>query len=444
MKRATKASCTAAIVAATTLAATILSATTGIAADAAATAKPPLAIAKPESVGMSSAGLAALKARMTQLVDSGQRAGIVYAVARNGRLVALEAIGKRDLERNLPMEPDTAFRIYSQSRQLTGVATLGLLEQGKLGLDDPVAKYIPEIARMRVLRPGSTTETEPQKQPMTVRHVFTYTAGLGYAPDWPKELGVKQGDILPLEGTIADGMRNLARLPLLTQPGAKWRYGFSGDLLGRIAEVASGQPLDAFLQGRVFAPLGMRHTGFWVSPQAVARGDLAKVYTPGKDGKLVDMSAQATPLSYYTRPGTLFSGGGGLVSTVPDYLRFAQMLLDRGVLDGVRVLKPETVDAMLTRQTTAEQGDVYWYAPDAFQTVKGFGWGLSIGVRPDDAGPGVPGLPGEKGWAGLANTLYFINTKERIVAVAMAQYVGPGASDLNMLFRDGVYAAMLR
>jgi CubicO group peptidase (beta-lactamase class C family) len=404
----------------------------------------PLARATPESVGMSADGLAALKARMTQFVGSGSRAGIVYAVARDGKLVALEAIGLRDLERKLPMEPDTAFRIYSQSRALTATGTLTLLEQGKLAIEDPVAKYIPEVGTMRVLRPGSTTETEPQRQPMSVFHLFTYTAGLGYAPDWPAGLGMKQADIMILDGTIADGVRNLAKFPLLTQPGEKWRYGFSGDVLGRVAEVASGQPLDQLLQDRVFGPLGMRHTGFWISPAQLARGDLAKVYTPGKDGKLVDMSAQATPLSYFTRPGPFFSGGGGLVSTVPDYLRFAQMLLNRGELDGVRVLKAETVDAMLKRQTTAGQGDVYWYAPNAFPTVKGFGWGLSIGVRPEDAGPDVPGRPGEKGWAGLANTLFFINTRERIVAVAMAQYVGPNAGDLNMAFRDGVYAAVAR
>lgn len=404
----------------------------------------PLERATPESVGMTSEGLAALKARMAQFVSSGQRAGLVYAVARDGKLVALETLGMRDLERKLPMEPDTAFRIYSQTRALTGVATLTLVEQGKLQLADPVAKYIPEIGTMRVLRPGSTTETEPQREPMTVRHLFTYTSGLGYAPDWPKELGADAARILPLEGSIADGMRNLAKLPLLTQPGAKWRYGFSGDVLGRVAEVASGQPLDAFLQSRVFGPLGMRNTGFWVSKERAARGDLARVYTPGKDGRLEDMSARATPLSYFDRPGTLFSGGGGIVSTVPDYLRFAQMLLDRGELDGVRVLKPETVDAMLTRQTTAEQGNVFWYAPDMFPTVKGFGWGLSIGVRPDDAGPEVPGRPGQKGWAGLANTLFFINTRERIVAVAMSQYVGPAAGEFDAAFRDGVYAAVAR
>ena len=432
MKRGTKALSGAVLV---------LAATLGEAPQANAA---PLERATPESVGMSPAGLAVLKASMTRFVASGERAGIVYAVARDGKLVALEAIGKRDLERNLPMEPDTAFRIYSQSRALTAAATLTLLDEGRLGLADPVAKYIPEIGAMRVLREGSTSETEPQRQPMSVLHLFTYTAGLGYANDWPAALGVRQSDIVPLDRTIADGMSNLARLPLLTQPGAKWRYGFSGDVLGRVAEVASGQPLDAFLHDRLFARLGMPNTGFWISPAQLARGELAKVYTPGKDGKLEDMSDRATPLSTYTRPGTLFSGGGGLVSTVPDYLRFAQMLLDRGELGGVRVLEPDTVDAMLKRQTSAEQGDVYWYAPDAFPTVKGFGWGLSIGVRPDDAGPQVPGRPGEKGWAGLANTLFFINTRERIVAVAMAQYVGPNAGTLNFAFRDGVYAAIER
>lgn len=401
-----------------------------------------LETAAPETVGMSSAGLAALKSAMTDMVTAGRRAGIVYAVARDGKLVALEAIGKRDLERDLPMEPDTAFRIYSQTRAITATATLSLLDEGRFALADPVAKYIPEIGTMRVLRAGSTTETEPQAQPISVMHLFTYTAGFGYANHWPKHLNVKQSDVLDITKTTADGMRNLAKLPLLHQPGAKWHYGFAGDVLGRVAEVASGQPLDVLLQQRVFSPLAMKHSGFWISPEENARRTLANVYSPGSEGKLVDTSDRAIALSTFTHPGPLFSGGGGLVSTVPDYLRFAQMLLNSGELDGARVLKPETVQAMLTRQTTADQGDVYWYEPDAFPTVKGFGWGLSIGVRPDDGGPDVPGKPGERGWAGLANTLFFINVKERIAAVAMSQYVGPQAGELNDRFRAGVYGAI--
>jgi CubicO group peptidase (beta-lactamase class C family) len=343
------------------------------------------------------------------------------------------------------MEPDTAFRIYSQSRALTAAATLTLVDEGKLTLADPVAKYIPEVGKMRVLREGSTVETEPQKQPMSVMHLFTYTAGFGYATHWPKEFGVKQTEILDITKTLDQGIRKLAQLPLLSQPGAKWHYGFAGDVLGRVAEVASAQPLDKFLNERLFGRIGMPNTGFWISPAQLERGDLAKVYTPDKAGKLTDMSGQVTPLSTFTKPGPLFSGGGGLVSTVPDYLRFAQMLLNEGELDGVRVLSPETVKSMLKRQTTTEQGVVYWYEPpNAFPTVKGFVWGLSIGVRPDDGGPEVPGKPGERGWAGFANTLFFINTKERIAAVAMAQYLGPNAGVLNFAFRDGVYAAISR
>jgi len=212
--------------------------------------------------------------------------------------------------------------------------------------------------------------------------------------------------------------------------------------LGRVAEVASGQPLNEFLKARLFDQLKMPNTGFWVSEQQMQRHDLASAYTIDGQGKLSDISGTILPLSTYTKPGPLFSAGGGLVSTVPDYMRFAQMLLNGGTLDGARVLKPETVKAMLQRQTTPEQGEVYWYAPDNFPTVKGFAWGLSIGVRPDDAGPNVPGRPGEAGWAGVANTLFFINTKEQVVAALMAQYQGPNAGALNFAFRDGVYAAV--
>jgi CubicO group peptidase (beta-lactamase class C family) len=400
--------------------------------------------AAPESVGMSSKGLADLKAAMTAMVTSGQRAGIVYAVARDGKLVALEAIGKRDMERNLPMEPDTAFRIYSQTRALTAVTALTLVEDGKLSLNDPVSKYIPEAANVKVLKDVKSTETEPLKNPMTVYHLFTYTAGFGYAPNWPKELGFQQRDVTNLDQPLEVGIRNLLKMPLLHQPGAKWYYGFAGDVLGRVMEVAAGQPLNKIMNERLFDRIGMTQTDFWVTPERAARGDLANQYSPGPDGKLVNTTDKVTPLSHFTKPGPFFSGGGGIVSTVPDYLRFAQMLLNEGKIDGVQVLKPETVREMLRRHTTAEQGDVYWYAPDAFPTVKGFGWGLSIGVRPDDAGPEVPGKPGERGWAGLANTLFFINLKERIAGVAMAQYVGANAGALNFSFRDGVYNALAK
>jgi CubicO group peptidase (beta-lactamase class C family) len=411
-----------------------------LAAPAALAAKD-LPRAKGASVGLSQAGLDALKAEMTELVTGGRRAGIVYGVVKNGKLVALETIGLRNVERNLPMTADTAFRLYSQSRAVTAAAILSLIDDGKLTLDDPVARYIPEIGRMPVLKDLSAPElgTEPQKTPMTVRHLFTYTSGLGYAADWPKSFGMKQREILDNAGTIADAVRKLSAYPLLTQPGAKWRYGFSSDVLGRVAEIAAGQPLDHFLKARLFDRIGMTGTGFWVTGPA---DRLAEVYGPDDSGKLVSVSAKAPPSGPYTKPGTLFSAGGGLVSTVPDYLRFCQMLLNGGALDGARVLKAETVKTMLTRQTTPAQGLVYWYDPKASPTFKGYAWGLAIGVRADEAEHAVPGSPGDAAWGGLANTAFFVDPREKLAAVAMAQYLGPDEPALAMALRRGVYGAL--
>ncbi len=410
-----------------------------------ATAKDLERAATPESAGMSAEGLAKLKAAMAEMVTGGRRAGLTYAVARHGKVVAVEAIGKRDLALNLPMEPDTAFRIYSMSRAPTAVTTLTLLDEGKLKLDDAVMKYIPEIGKSQVIKRiegDKVVETEPQRRPMTVYDVFTYTAGYGYAFDWPKGTGMTQSGILDITKPISESMKLLASYPLLSQPGAKWHYGFSGDVLGRIAEVASGKPLGPLMDERLFKPLGMTNTGFWVSPAQVERHDLATVYTL-KDGKLVDMTDALGKLSTWTKPGPLFSGGGGLVSTAPDYLRFVQMLLQGGKLDGVQVLRPETAKGMLTRQTTAEQGDVYWYEADKYPTVKGYGWGLSIGVRPDNPSSDIPGKPGERYWGGAVNTVFFFNLDLDIAAVAMSQYQGPNASEINSTFRDGVYGAVM-
>ncbi len=411
------------------------------------TAKAELPAATAASVGMDQAALDRLRAEMAALVTDGRRAGIVYGVAYKGRIVALEALGERNRELKLPMERDTAFRIYSQSRALTASATLALVEEGKLSLDDTVAKYIPEIANMKVITrvDGDKVLTENQKAPMTVRHLFTYTAGLGYAFHWPKSLGMDQLDILNIEKPIADSIRKLATYPLLMHPGAKWHYGFSGDVLGRVAEVAAGQPFDVVLRTRLLDKLGLKKTWFWVSEDDAKNHRLADVYGTGPDGKaLVNQTATVIPLSTYTKPGPLFSAGGGLVSTTADYLTFLQMLLNDGQLSGVRVLQPETVKAMISRQTTPEQGLVYWYEKQAANApYRGYAWGLSIGVRPDDAGPNDTNTrAGEVGWAGLAGTYYFINPRHNLAAVAMSQYQGPDGAVLMETLRRGVYSAL--
>ncbi len=398
--------------------------------------------AAPESVGLSQAAMAKLKSDMQAMVDSGHRAGIVYAVARKGKLVAFETLGKRNVERNLPMTADTQFRLYSMTRAVSAAAILTLVDEGKLRLDDPVSKYIPAFGNMPVIKAldAEKITTEPQRTPMTVFHLFTYTSGLGYARDWPRSVGMDQRDILDLNGTIADGMGKLAKYPLMYQPGAKWHYGFSSDVLGRIAEVASGERLDQFMRKRLLDKLGMTNTDF--SVREGKRDLLADAYAPDASGKIGNVSAKLPPSSSYDKPGTFFSAGGGLVSTAGDYLRFCQMLLNGGQLDGVRVLKAETVKNMLTRHTTADQGLVNWYDPKPQTLWKGYGWGLAIGVRAEDSEHAVPGSAGDVGWGGLANTHFFLDPKEELTAVAMSQYLGPEEPNLGILLRKGVYAAL--
>ncbi len=404
----------------------------------------PLPRAEPGSVGVSSAGLARLDASLKELVDSGRRAGLVYAVARDGKLVALAAHGKRNLEQNLPMTTDTVFRIYSMSRAVTGAAILTLVEQGKLGLEDPVANYLPAIGRMQVIKEldgEQVIATEPQRSAMTVRHLYNYTAGFGYASDWPQGVGIQQWDILSLDGTLDDMVTKLARYPLLFHPGAKWYYGFHSDVLGAVAEAAAGRSLDQLVHERLLDPIGMADTGFWLQRGEPER--LAKIYGMDDAGTLTPR--EPVPTSNFIAKGTFFSAGGGLVSTVGDYLRFAQMLLNGGILDGVRVLEPATVAVMgANALTEAQGGEVNWYVFRPGASYRGYGWGLAIGVRRADRPHAVPGSAGDLTWYGLANTYFFVDPRERLAAVVMAQYIGPDAAELDFRLRRGVYGALER
>ncbi len=396
--------------------------------------------ATPESTGMSSAALDKMRAAMKKLVDDGKRAGVVYAIAHKNKLVLMEAYGKRDIGKNLPMETDTIFRLASLSRVMTAGAILTLVDEGKMKLDDPVSKYIPEFANTPVVKSidGDKAVTEPQKRPMTVRHLFTYTAGFGSEANWPKSIMPKPGEVLNPDVSLADGIRKLASYPLLTHPGDKWRYNTPGDVLGRVAEVAAGQPLDEFMKTHLYGKLGIKDTGFWTKqPERVAA-----VYTTDTSGKIVQ-THDADLLQTIDRPSKQMSASGGLAGTVPDYLRFAQMLVNGGTLDGVRVLKPETAKAMISRQTTPEQGMTYWYDPERYQSTKGYAWGYGIGVRVPGVHHQMPGIAGDAGWAGYTNTWFFVDPKNEIAAVAMTQLIGvdEGAPVLTAL-RTGVYESL--
>ena len=411
---------------------------------ATAFAQDPLPRAEPAAVGMTRSGLDALAASMRGLVDEGLRAGVVWGVVKDGQLVQLEAYGHRDREADLPMETDTVFRLYSQTRAVTGAAILTLVDDGSMALDDPVANYLPAIATMPViaeLKREQVVCTIPQDPPMTIRHLFNYTAGLGYARDWPTGVGIDQREILSLDHTLEEMIDKLSTYPLLAQPGEKWIYGFHSDVLGALAEEVSGRDLNDFLDRRLFRPLGMNDTGYWVRRGSGDR--LAVVYGPDDSGALVPRDAP--PSSSYTEPGIFFSGGGGLVSTVPDYLRFGQMILNGGELDGERILKAGTVAEMGTNALGPTQGSLSF--GDGFNPPRpftGYGWGLAIGVRLADAVHTVPGSPGDLVWGGLANTTYFFDPVENIVAVAMTQYLGPTSDELVFRLREGVYGALAK
>ena len=393
---------------------------------------------------MTESGLANLGLSMQGLVTSGQRAGIVWAVAKNGKLITMNAFGKRNLESGLPMETDTLFRLYSQSRPVTAVAFLTLLDEGLINLDDLVSDYLPSISEMKVISEmlrDKVIKLLPQNPEMNLRHLLTYTSGLGYARDWPFSSGMKQRDILSLEGNLQLMIDKLSKFPLLSQPGEKWMYGFHSDVLGAVAEVVSGKSFDDFMDNRLFKPLKMSDTGFWIKSRPADH--LAEVYSINKTGNLV--RREPVPSSDYYNKGTLFSAGGGLVSTVPDYLRFGQMILNRGELEGRKILDEKTVDLMLTNALEESQGQVsFGVGFNPARPASGYGWGFAIGVRIDGSVHTVPGSKGDVTWSGLANTTFFVDPVHQIVAVAMTQFQGKGSDDLTFRLREGVYGALIR
>jgi CubicO group peptidase (beta-lactamase class C family) len=380
---------------------------------------------------------------MRGIVDSGRRAGLVWAIARDGEAPRIVAYGLRDKAAALPMTPDTLFRIYSMTRAVSGVALLRLIEEGRISIDAPVERYIPQFAGRRVLsevRDGQVV-TVPATTRMTVRHLLTYTSGNAYAPQYPKEVGVDHRGILALDQSIDQGMTKLASYPLRNQPGERWRYGYHSDVIGRLIEIGSGVRSDDYLQKVVFDPLKMADTGFFAPPAKAAR--LVRAY----DAQGLDITAKLPPSSDYLARKPFQSNGGGLVTTASDWIRFSRMLMNGGTLDGVRVLKASTVAQMGRSQITREQGPLFWYEgansgqPGFSNRFDGYGWGYTIGVRLPRGPYSVPGTPGELTWGGLANTNYLVDRKHRLVALVFAQYLGDDADEADRALRDALYGS---
>ena len=390
-----------------------------------------LPTAEPEAVGLSAEVLDGLGPKLEETVEEGQIPGAVALIARHGKVAHVEALGLRDIESKQPMTEDTIFAIASMTKPITCVAAMTLVEQGKLGLDDPVSKYLPELADLRVLGdPADDTDeaiaTVPADRPVTIRHLFSHTSGIAYGgllaadPRLGKayaEAGVQDRDM----ETIAEQVERLAKVPLAHQPGEGWTYGLSHDVLGRVIEVVSGQPFDQYLQEHIFTPLDMRDTSFFV-PES-KRDRVATIYNAGMIGRL-------NPLPKNFGSETFFSGGGGLFSTARDYARFAQMLLNGGELDGHRILKAETLASM----TTNAIGD-----RTAFGGTK---YGLGFGLEPGPAASDGDLATGRYFWGGIFSTNFWVDPEKDLIALLMTQVLPTNRGDALDIFREAVGEAV--
>jgi CubicO group peptidase (beta-lactamase class C family) len=404
---------------------------------------PTLPTATPESVGISSERLDRLHKGMQAYVDRREAGGIVTLVAREGKIVDVHATGFQDIESRKPMQTDTIFRIASMSKPITSIAAMMLEEEGKLFLTDPVSKFIPAFKGQRVIADGGTTVAA--RREITIRDLLAHRSGLSYGflnggpvGDAYRKAGVTDG-LTTTSMTLQEGIDKLAAQPLMVQPGSAWNYSLSDDVLGRVVEVVSGLSFDAFLRERIFKPLGMTDTAFDVSDAKWPR--LATVYSPDASGGIRPMkdpeafgNTQMSPLASYKTPKRYFSGGAGLTSTARDYARFAQMLLNGGSLDGARLLSPKTIELM----TASHTSDL----PAAGLIGPGAQWGLGFKVVTDVAATLTHGSVGMYGWSGIYGTTFWVDPKERLVAIMMVQRY-PG-STVAAGFQPLVYQALTR
>jgi CubicO group peptidase (beta-lactamase class C family) len=377
--------------------------------------------AKPESVGMSSERLARLGSGMKDLVDQGRLSGVVTMVARHGKVIEFEATGKGDLEANAPMQKDSIFRIYSMSKPITGVAMMMLFEEGKWQLSDPVSKYVPEFANLKVYATesnGNMSLKEPA-HPMTMRELMSHQAGLSYGffSNTAVDKLQRDANLFDPKINLEEFVKRVAKLPLNSHPGSEWHYSIAVDIQGYVVQKLSGMPFDEFLEKRIFKPLGMVDTAFYVPKEKLAR--FVQMYAYGTDRKLVPVGINEGFNHDYGAKIALISGGGGLVSTATDYMRFCQMLLNGGQLEGVRLLSPRTVELM--RSNMLEQ------TPPTFAPGTGFGLDFAVYTDPAQAG-GYYGL-GTYFWGGAAGTWFWIDPVNDLIEVGMIQQVaGTGAT----------------
>jgi CubicO group peptidase (beta-lactamase class C family) len=390
--------------------------------------------AAPEELGFSPDRLERIHTVMQRYVDQRTLAGMVTLVARHGSVIHFEKFGMQDIEANKPMELDTIFRIYSMTKPITSVALMMLFEHGLVRLTDPVTKFMPGFNKVKVFI--NESKLADLEREITIHDLLTHTAGLSYGDDEdsPVDGLYRQADLFNSDITLAEMIQRIAHLPLVHQPGQVWRYSVATDVVGYLVEMISDMSLAEFFEEKIFRPLGMEDTAFSVPPDKIDR--FATLYGKTEKGAL-EVIDTATGGDYFNV--RLYSGGHGLVSTTADYLRFAQLVLNKGELDGVRLLGPKTVELMTTNHLPPA------LMPIAMgeEQMPGFGFGLGFSAMMDVAQSGMMGSVGLHGWGGWANTHFWVDPQEQLIGILMLQYVPSGTHPVTNDFRTLVYQALI-
>jgi CubicO group peptidase (beta-lactamase class C family) len=390
------------------------------------------------TLGFSPAALERIAPSLQPFVDSGHVGGIYAVIVRRGRIGYERVLGWSDVSRQEPLRRDAIFRIYSMTKPIVAAGVLKLVEDGLVQLDDPVSKYIPSFAGVKVFAGGSADAPElaDAMSPITVRQLLNHTSGLAYGlTPGPVDTIFTRARMYDASRTLEQFTDSLARLPLLFHPGTAWSYGSGLDVAGRVIEVASGQTLDRFLDEALFRPLGMRDTGFRI--RADMRRRLVTVYAAGADGALEPIGSDGL-MAMFEPDARFLWGSGGLLSTPDDYLRFAQMLLNGGSFGDTRILRPETVALMTTEPVPPLVVAAGGTARDST-----YGFGLGVSVKMDSAQTVRPGPPGIFRWSGYLGTYFWIDPVNDLIAMVWTQFSPAGRYPIEAVFQTLVYDALL-
>jgi CubicO group peptidase (beta-lactamase class C family) len=398
----------------------------------------------PEEVGLCSRRLARVDAWMQRLVDDGKLAGLSTMIARRGRVAHLGCAGLADQARGTAMRPDSIVRIYSMTKPLTSVAAMMLYEEGRFQLDDPITRFLPCFRDMRVFTGGSRGKFDsvPAERDITFRDLLTHTSGLtyGFMEATPVDALYRDHgiDFQTSEASLGEVVERAAALPLLAQPGQAWNYSIATDVLGHLVAVISGRAFEDFLHERVIAPLGMVDTAFHVPAEKHAR--FAANYARGRDGALALLDDPGE--SRYRMPRQLCSGGGGLVSTAGDYMRFCQMMLGKGELDGARLLGRKTVELMTANHLRGDMADM-GQPRFSESSYEGVGFGLGFSIMLDPARAQILGTPGEYAWGGAASTAFWCDPAEEMAVILLTQLTPSSTYPIRRELRVLTYAAIV-